>query len=78
MKSKLLRIGTLSCALLTLLLLLPSCKTLKDERPMRYQLSNVPRLVARPDFQPAAKAAPEWTRDALTTIANLEYELERR
>jgi hypothetical protein len=33
--------------------------------------------MARPDFQQAAKAAPEWCRDALKTINALEAELER-
>jgi hypothetical protein len=38
-------------------------------------LDNTPALIARPDFAPAAVAAPEWVRDALKTIAALEYEV---
>jgi hypothetical protein len=38
-------------------------------------LDQTPRLMARPDFTAAASAAPEWTRDALKTIAQLEYEV---
>ena len=39
---------------------------------------NAARLIARPDFDAARAAAPEWARDALKTINNLEYELERK
>lgn len=52
-------------------LLLAACQT-----HMRYD--NAARLTARPDFKAAAMAAPEWALDALTTINNLELELERR
>ncbi|RRJ96785.1 XRE family transcriptional regulator [Opitutaceae bacterium TAV4] len=38
---------------------------------------NSKRLIARPDFEAARLAAPEWCRDALHTINALEYELER-
>ena len=34
------------------------------------------RLIAHPQFKSAALAAPDWTRDALETIADLERELE--
>jgi hypothetical protein len=34
------------------------------------------RLIGRPDFTPAAQAAPDWVRDALRTINRLEFELE--
>jgi len=44
----------------------------------QVRLNNAARLIARPDFPQAARAAPEWTRDALRTINQLEYELERR
>lgn len=38
---------------------------------------NVERLLARPDFDAAAKAAPEWTRDSLKTVNGLEADLQR-
>ncbi len=38
---------------------------------------NVGRLLARPDFPDAAKAAPEWTRDSLKTVNSLEADLQR-
>ena len=55
-----------------LLLLLTGCAT-----PM-VKLNNSNRLMERPDFPVAARAAPEWCRDALKTINELEYEIERR
>lgn len=36
---------------------------------------NTARLIARPDFKAAAKAAPEWVRDALHTITSLETQV---
>lgn len=42
------------------------------------RLNNSARLIARPDFQTAAQAAPEWCRDALKTINQLEHQLERK
>ena len=39
---------------------------------------NAARLIARPDFDAARAAAPDWCRDALLTINALEYELERK
>ncbi len=53
-----------------LLLSLCSCVTV--------ELDNAKRLIARPDFEQAKTAAPEWCRDALKTINNLEYEIERQ
>jgi hypothetical protein len=44
--------------------------------PVRHD--NAARLIARPDFDAARAATPEWCRDALKTINALEYELERR
>lgn len=38
--------------------------------------NNAERLINRPDFQQAKQAAPEWCRDALKTINELEYQLE--
>lgn len=38
---------------------------------------NVERLLARPDFDAAAKAATEWTRDSLKTVNGLEADLQR-
>ena len=45
--------------------------------PMQ-KLENVRRLADHPEFPAAAQAAPECTREALKTVAELEYELERR
>lgn len=42
------------------------------------RLENSARLIARPDFAAARAAAPEWCRDALKTINQLEHELERK
>jgi hypothetical protein len=42
------------------------------------KLENVRRLADHPEFPAAAAAAPEFTREALKTVAELEYELERR
>jgi hypothetical protein len=42
------------------------------------QLDNADRLIARPDFHDAARAAPLWTGEALKTINRLERELERK
>ena len=53
-----------------LLLTLVSC--------VSVELDNAQRLIARPDFEDAKTAAPEWCRDALKTINNLEYEIERQ
>ena len=41
-------------------------------------MENGRRLMARPDFEAARKAAPDWVFEAIETIAALEYELERR
>jgi len=54
-----------------LLALATSCATPRT-------LNNVDRLIARPDFNAAAQAAPDWVRDALYTITDLEYELESK
>lgn len=51
--------------------LLASCAT-----HARYD--NAQRLIARKDFEAARVAAPEWCRDALKTINELELEIERR
>lgn len=47
------------------------------ERSYATSAGNVGRLLARPDFETAAKAAPEWTRDALKTVNGLEADLQR-
>lgn len=60
------------------LLWLTGCETPQGKAARHYQLNNATTLMARPDFSAAAKAAPEWTRAALTAIADLEYELERK
>ena len=42
------------------------------------RLENVDRLAGRAGFEAAAAASPEWVREALRTVAELEYELERK
>ena len=39
---------------------------------------NAERLINRPDFETARQAAPEWCRDALKTINELEWKLEEQ
>jgi len=54
--------------LLWLILLQAGCLSAK--------LENSQRLMDRPDFEAAAIAAPEWVKDALKTINELEEHLE--
>lgn len=42
------------------------------------QLENTRRLMAHPQFQKAADAAPDFVSDALKTVNRLEQEIERR
>ena len=42
------------------------------------RLNNSERLMERVDFPQAARAAPDWVGEALTTINALEYELEKQ
>ena len=42
------------------------------------RLNNAERLINRADFDVARHSAPEWCRDALKTINELELEIERR
>ena len=42
------------------------------------EYNNVKKLTAHPEFPRAAYNAPNFTRDTLKTIAELEWELERR
>ena len=60
-----------SSFLIILQFLLAGCAT-----HARYD--NSARLIARADFEAARVAAPEWCRDALKTINELELEIERR
>ena len=53
------------------LVLLSSCNT-------HVRLNNAERLINRDDFDVARQSAPEWCRDALKTINELELEIERR
>lgn len=53
-------------------LLASGCAT----RPVH--LNNADRLIAHPQFQQAANAAPEFVSEALKTINRLEHEIERR
>jgi hypothetical protein len=41
------------------------------------RLDNGERMIAHPQFQAATIAAPDWVREALDTIAELESEIER-
>lgn len=43
---------------------------------VRYD--NAERLINRADFEAARQAAPEWCRDALKTINELEWKLEEQ
>ena len=54
--------------LLWLILLQAGCLSAK--------LENSQRLMDRPDFEAAAIAAPEWVKDALKTINELEERIE--
>ena len=42
------------------------------------ELNNVQRLIEHHQFQSAKNAAAEFTEDALRTVADLEYQIERR
>jgi len=50
------------------MLMMSGCVTTK--------LENSQRLMARPDFEAAVIAAPEWVRSALKTITELEERAE--
>ena len=43
---------------------------------LNAKLENSQRLMNRPDFGTAAIAAPEWVKDALKTINELEERIE--
>ena len=43
---------------------------------LNVELENTQRLMDRPDFEAAAIAAPDWVKDALTTINELEERIE--
>lgn len=57
--------------MLPLTLLLAMCSGCLTPR-----LNNTERLINHPQFRSAVIAAPDWTRDALETIADLEREIE--
>jgi len=57
--------------MLLLMLLLAMCSGCLTPR-----LNNTERLINHPQFRSAVIAAPDWTRDALETIADLEREIE--
>ena len=59
-------------SLLTLMLL---CAATGCRTPV--ELENVQRLIGHEQFQSAKNAAPEFTEDALRTVADLEYQIER-
>ena len=62
------RTRTLKIALLALLIPLTGC--------LNAKLENSQRLMDRPDFHAAAIAAPDWVKDALKTINELEERIE--
>ena len=41
------------------------------------RLDNGERMIAHPQFEAATLAAPDWVREALDVIAELESEIER-
>lgn len=43
---------------------------------LNAKLENSQRLMDRPDFEAAAIAAPDWVKDSLTTINELEERIE--
>lgn len=55
-----------------MLLMLLGCGTVA---PM-VQTGNADRLIRRPDFEAARVAAPEWCRDALYTVGDLEAQIK--
>lgn len=59
-------------------LLSPASGCLLTGKGTHARLDHGARLIAHPQFKAAAQAAPDWTRDALNTIADLESEIERR
>jgi hypothetical protein len=42
------------------------------------ELNGVSTLTEHPQFPAAAQSAPEWTREALKRVAELEFELEKK
>lgn len=62
-------------AVLSLALLSPGCALL-GLSPKPMQADQVKRLLARPDFAPAAQAAPAWVKDALDTVNAQQLRLD--
>ena len=56
--------------LITLCVLLAGCSAPR-------QMNGVKTLTDHPQFPKAALSAPAWTKAALRTVAELEYEIER-
>ena len=52
-------------------LLLTGCITTKTR-------NSAEQFMARPDFEAAVMAAPEWCRDVLKKLSEYEYELSRK
>jgi len=52
-----------------MLLIRSGCSTLR--------LENVQKLTNHPQFPETAQTAPEFTKTALETVAELEYQIER-
>lgn len=60
-----------SLILTMLSVMLVGCGTVRE-------LNGVKTLTDHPQFPRAAQQAPEWTREALRTVADLEYKIERK
>ena len=61
---------------INLLILIMLCVSTGCQTTPKYE--NVKELTAHPQFPKAAFHAPDFTRQAMRTIARLEYELERK
>ena len=63
-----------AAALLLWMLLLAGCQSHSTPLPVTAA-DNTARLIQRADFPLAARAAPDWCKDALRTITRLETDL---
>lgn len=64
-------------ALCLLLSVLTGCASSAPSRDTGLSCGNVGRLMKRPDFGAAARAAPDWVEDALKTLNDREAALQR-
>lgn len=62
--------------LLVVMAALPSCASSRFDRSrFEPKQDSTLSLIYHPQFQAAAKAAPQWVSDAMSTITRLEKEL---